>query len=301
MDAKMQRRDFLKISTATAVAPIVGEAREKSGHFSAYDKVSIGKTGIQTSRLCFGTGIRSINRHSMLLNKGRSFAVKLLREAYEHGIHCFDLADTYGSHQPFAEAMQGVPRDKYTIITKIWWRSGGIPEKDKGPVPQLIERFLRELKTDYIDVVQLHCVDNATWPTDLAKEMEGLEEAKKQGKIRAHGISIHAFSALHRAPTVPWLDVAHVRINPYGKIMAGSVSRNVQELKRFRENGKGLIGIKILGEGALSNDPAKIDHSLSFVLQNHLVDVVDIGFLSIDQIDDIAARIAKVEKKDPQI
>lgn len=146
MDSKMQRRDFLKLSAATAATPIVGEAQKKPGHFSAYDTVSIGKTGLRTSRLSFGTGIRSNNRHSMLLNKGRPYMVKLLRQAFDRGIRCFDLADSYGSHLPFADAIQGVPRDQYTIITKIWWRAGGIPEKDKAPVPQLIDRFLRELK-----------------------------------------------------------------------------------------------------------------------------------------------------------
>ena len=293
------RRDFLKLTAAgTASAPLVPafSGPKPVAYHSAYERVDLGKTGIRPTRLCFGTGIRSINRNSDLLRKGRAYAVRLIRQAYERGIRCFDMADSYGSHLPVAEALAPFPRDSYVLFTKIWWRKGGIPDKDKGPVPVLIERFLRELRSDYIDLVQLHCVDNPTWPEDLADKMEGLERAKQEGKIRAHGVSMHAFSAIHRTPSVPWVDAAHVRINPYGKVMAGPVKRNMQEIKKMHDRGKGVIGIKILGEGALSNSPEKIDNSIATALKSGIIDILDIGFLSLDQIDDIARRIAKVEK-----
>lgn len=291
----LKRRTFIQLSSAAVLAPLAGCRTSASKNtYSAYARVPLGTTGLLPTRLCFGTGIRSFNRNSELLKKGRDYAVALLRSAYERGIRCFDLADTYGSHGPVAEALAPFPRDSYVLITKIWWRNGGIPEADHAPVPQLIERFLRELRTDHLDLVQLHCVDNPTWAADLAPQMEALEEAKQAGKIRAHGISIHAFSALHAAPEVPWLDAAHVRINPFGKMMAGPVDRNLTEIRRLKLAGKGVIGMKILGEGALSNDPAAIDASLALALNSNVVDVLDIGFLSLDQIDDIAARIARV-------
>ena len=169
----VQRRDFIKLSAAGMVASQVAIA-DPPKKFSAYERVELGKSGLKPTRLVFGTGVRSWNRSSELLRKGRDYAVKVMRTAYERGIRCFDMADTYGSHQPVAEALEPFPRDSYVAITKIWWRSGGPPDTQNVSVEQLIERFLRELKTDYIDLVQLHCVDDIDWPAKLADRMEAL-------------------------------------------------------------------------------------------------------------------------------
>ncbi|MBP5226810.1 MAG: aldo/keto reductase [Kiritimatiellae bacterium] len=303
---KVQRRDFLKWTAAGTVAPAAGlaqtaapaeKAAAPAGKFSAYERVTLGKTGIKPSRLSFGTGVRSFNRNSEILRKGgRDYAVKVVRAAYERGVRCFDMADLYGSHQFVAEALAPFPRDSYVLFSKIWWRGGGVPDADKGTPDVLVDRFLRELKTDYVDLVHLHCVDNGTWPQDLASQMETLEKVKKAGKIRAHGISIHAFSALHAAPGVEWLDAVHVRINPFGSKMAGPVDKNMEEITKLHGEGKGIIAMKVIGEGDFSKDSDKINQSLSFLLKSGVIDVLNIGFVSVEEVDDIARRIAAIDK-----
>jgi aryl-alcohol dehydrogenase-like predicted oxidoreductase len=287
----MRRRNFLKVTFgALTVGPVVARAAA----FGAYDRVRLGRSGIETSRLCFGTGYKAFNRVSEQTRLGHDAFVALLRAGYERGIRCFDAADLYGSHRPLAEALKPFPRDRYTLISKIWWRKGGVPEEDKTAVPEQIRRFLKELKTDHVDIVQLHCLTDGGWQTELADRMEALEACKKAGMIRAHGVSVHGFKALQACATSPWVDVAHVRLNPYGVKMEGTVEANLPVIRAMRGKGQGIIAMKLLGEGAFSHDGEKINASLAFALRSGLADVLNIGFMSTAQIDDIAARIAAV-------
>jgi aryl-alcohol dehydrogenase-like predicted oxidoreductase len=286
---KMRRREFLAV-TAGALAS--GPAVARASAFGAYDRVRLGRSGIETSRLCFGTGYKAFNRVSEQTRLGHETFVALLRAGYERGIRCFDAADLYGSHRPLAEALKPFPRDRYTLISKIWWRKGGVPEEEKTAVPAQVERFLKELGTDYVDVVQLHCLSSETWQTELADRMEALEACKKAGKIRAHGVSVHGFKALQACAASAWIDVAHVRLNPYGVKMEGTAEENVPVIRAMRERGQGIVAMKLLGEGAFANDGEKINASLAFALRGGLADVLNIGFMRAAQIDDIAARIA---------
>ena len=279
------------ISFGTTGCVVSEKAKAK---FSAWDEVSLGKTGIRTSRLGFGTGVSAHNRSSGILRRnGRDGAVKLLRAAYERGIRFFDTADSYGTHDVIREALAPFPRASYTICSKYWYRRGGIPEADHTDVETSVNRFLRELGTDYIDILQIHCVSQADWPTALLPHMEGLERCKKAGKIRAHGCSFHGGSSLPKAPETTWLDVAHVQINPFGRSMGLHPDRALEIVRKLKAAGKGVVGMKILGVGSLAKE-GKIDESLSWVLRNDAADVLDVGFLSLAEIDDIVRRIASV-------
>lgn len=288
-----KRRNFLTL-TAGAVSGGCLSGNATGKHFSAFDKVTLGKSKLVTTRLCFGTGVGAWQRQSKQTKLGREVFVNLLRKGYERGIRCFDSADLYGSHALLAEALAPFPRDSYTLISKIWWKKNGIPDEDKKTVPLLMDRFLKEAKTEYIDLVQLHCLDQATWPADLETMMKDLEAAKKSGKIRAHGASVHGFKALEQCAKESWLDVVHVRINPFGAKMDGPVEENVQVIKKMHDAGQGIIGMKILGEGSFAGESDKVNYSLSYALKSGFVDVLNIGFLSIDQVDDIATRIAQI-------
>ena len=272
---------------------LVGAGQDVSAH-SAFEKVALGKTGITTTRLCFGTGVSSWNRTSALLRKlGPDGAARLIRAAYDRGVRFFDTADAYGTHSFVRNALKGVPRDSYAISTKFAWH-GGIPEADRTDVATAIERFLKELDTDYIDIVQIHCITDAEWPKKLAKHMEDLEAAKRAGKIRAHGCSFHSLAALETAAKTPWLDVVHARINPFGNKMSVPAEKVLPVLKKMHDQGQGVIGMKILGEGFFSKFPEKINASIAYALNSGAVDVINIGFLSIEEVDDIARRIASV-------
>jgi predicted aldo/keto reductase-like oxidoreductase len=190
--------------------------------------------------------------------------------------------------------MDGIPRDHYQLITKIWWNGGGIPEPERPDADIVVARFLKELKTDYIDLLLLHCVTSPHWPTRLRKQMDILSKLKKDGKIRALGVSCHSLDALEAAVTEPWVESVHARINPYGMSMDGPADYVAPVLKKLHDAGKGVVGMKLIGEGRLRNDNARRDESVKFALQLGCVDVLNVGFEKTEEIDDFAARVRKV-------
>ncbi len=288
----VSRRPFLEGLAAFAAGPLSAEGAPRR---SAFERVELGRTGIATTLLGFGTGVHSINRDSELLRRnGHEGAVRLLRAAYDRGIRFFDLADTYGSHPIAAAAFKGLPRDSYTLCSKYWWSAGGIPAKDRADVATSIDRFLRELHTDHIDLVELHCVTSPKWPEELARHMEALASAKKAGKIRAHGCSFHSYAALEAAVGCAWIDAAHVRLNPFGRSMSSHPERVLAKVREFHAAGKGVIAMKVLGVGTLKDKPGGIDRSLRWNLASGVADVLNIGFTSLEEIDDIVRRISEV-------
>lgn len=281
-----RRRTFLGGLAATVAGPCF------AGAYDPFETVTLGKTGIRTTRLGFGTGVHSVNRNSELLRKhGVDGAVKLLRAAYDRGVRYFDLADSYGSHQLAAAAFTGLKRESLTLGSKYWWASGGIPAADHTDVVTSIDRFLKEVKTDYLDFVELHCVSSPDWPKELEKHMEGLAKAKKAGKIRAHGCSFHSYSALEAAVGNDWIDLAHVRLNPFGRNMTTHPDRVIAKVREFHAAGKGVVAMKVLGVGSLVNKPDGINRSLRWNLESGCVDVLNIGFTQLSEIDDIIRRI----------
>ena len=296
MNYSISRRNFVSVTTGAIVAAGGVSAQDKAGSekFSAFDRVEIGKTGIKTSRLCFGTGFKAWQRKSNQTKMGRDIFVKLLRDAYEMGIRCFDAADLYGSHDIIAEALAPYKRDSYVLFSKIWWRPNGIPEKERYGAKVLVPRFMKEFKTDYLDMVQVHCVNKNTWITEQASYMNDLEELKKKGDIRAHGCSAHGFPGLKACVSSNWIDAVHIRINPFGAKMNGKVDENLAVAKQLKAQGKGLVGMKILGEGTFADDKTKVDQSLKFALKEARVDLLNIGFMDVGQIKEIAERIEKV-------
>jgi aryl-alcohol dehydrogenase-like predicted oxidoreductase len=206
----------------------------------------------------------------------------------------FDLADLYGTHPYVIPALKKIPRKDFMVISKIWWRPGSLPEKERPDADVVIPRFLKELKTDYIDLVLLHCVESGKWPEELSKQMEILANYKKKGVIRSHGVSCHALPALEAAASEPWVDSVHARINPTGTKMDGPPEAVVPVLRKIHAAGKGVVGMKIIGEGAYRNSDEQRDRSVNFVLGLGCVDILNVGFEKTEEIDDFAARVRRV-------
>lgn len=290
----ISRRDFI-VTTAVATGAFLGRA--KLGAADAATKapsspglVLLGKTGIKVSRLAIGTGTVGFNKHSHQTRLGQKKFTELMRHAYERGIRFFDLADQYGSHPFFAQAMKdGIPREKIVISTKIW--VGSSKEED---VKGALDRFRKELGTDYIDMVHLHCMMDDAWPQRLKKWMDGLEDAKHRKVIRAHGVTCHSLGALKAAATTPWVDYMQPRINHLGKRMDASPDVVVPVLKQAHASGKGIGGMKILAEGDISDQR---EESLKFVLGLDCVDTLVIGFENKEEIDDVVQKMASVLKQ----
>ena len=182
------------------------------------------------------------------------------------------------------------------IITKIWFRSGGIPETERPDADVVIERFLKEIGTDYLDLVLLHCVESPKWPEELQRQMEIMAKLKQKGVIRAHGVSCHSIAALEAAAREPWVNSVHARINPYGTKMDGPPEKVVPALKKICAAGKGIVGMKLIGEGDFRNSDEKRDESVKFVLGLGCVNVLNVGFEKLEEIDDFAARVRKVKR-----
>jgi len=257
--------------------------------------ITLGKTGISTTLLGMGTGYNGGNRSSAITRAG--VAESVIKYAYDKGIRFFDCADSYGTH-PFTEkALRGIPREKYTLGSKIWVTDGGIPEPERPDADKVIDRFRKELNTDYIDLVQIHCMTSGSWTDEQKKQMDILENLKSKGIIRAHGVSVHSFQALEATASSPWVDVIHVRINPFGAAMdSKDPARVTPVIEKMHKSGKGIIGMKIIGGGNFRNDSEKIDQSLKFVLGLGTVDMIIIGFEKPEQIDNYTERIVKALK-----
>jgi len=286
----MKRRDFLK-TTALGVgaawmgaAPLARLAAEPSTHFSATDTVVLGKTGIHTSRLACGTGTVGYNHHSNQTALGIQGLADLLWRGYDHGLRFFDTADSYGSHPHVAEALKHVPREKLTLMTKSWGRQ---PDQMRAD----LDRFRKELNTDYIDLLMIHCLTEENWTDRFRPTMDVLSEAKEKGIIRAHGCSCHKIEALREAAQSPWVEVILSRINPIGSHMDADPDTVMATLSMARASGKGIIGMKILGQGDMRT---RQDEALKYALSLGILDAFTIGAQSASEQDDLIRRIAAV-------
>jgi len=262
------------------------------------EQTLLGKTGITVSRLAQGTGMRGWNRQSNQTRLGFEKFVALLRHAYERGITLFDLADLYGSHVYFREALRSIPRERVTILTKLWWRydapiEPGAARYHRKWARLALQRFRHELATDYIDIVLLHCMTRPDWDGELQPYMEALAEAKDKKLVRAVGVSCHDIGALRTAAASPWVDVVLARINPRGEKMDGTPEQVVPVLRQIKQAGKGLIGMKIYGEGRLVHIK---DECIRFAMGLGLLDSMSIGFESPEQIDETLRIMASVRQ-----
>jgi aryl-alcohol dehydrogenase-like predicted oxidoreductase len=274
------------------------DAAAPAGAYDPYEIVPLGATKLKVSRVGFGTGMKGWLRESNQTRLGKEGFETLLRRAYERGVRFFDLADLYGSHPYVAAALAKHPRDAYTLLTKIWVRpEKGLPENERPDADVVVERFRKELKTDAIDVVLLHCMTDADWPAKQKRQMDLLAGLKAKGVIRAHGVSVHSLPALEAAAAEPWVDSVNVRINATGDKMDDKDPAKVAAaLRKVRAAGKGIVGMKLIGEGTFRDSEEKKDASIRFALANGGVDTMAVGFESIAEVDDFAGRVKKVPR-----
>ncbi len=286
----MHRREFLVRSVSAAgaawffpksiVNAIADQVLPKK--FAASDTVTLGSTGIKTSRLAMGTGTVGSGHHSHQTALGIKGLSDLLLNGYDHGLRFFDSADSYGSHPHVAEALKHVPRDRVTVLTKSWSRDPAGMRADP-------DRFRRELGTDYLDVCLMHCLSEGDWTDRYRGVMDVLSEAKQKGIIRAHGCSCHTIEALRAAAKSPWVEIDLARINPIGAYMDADPATVVSVLKEMKTAGKAVVGMKILGQGTLRE---RQDEGIKYALSLGVLDAFTIGAESKAEQEDLIRRIA---------
>lgn len=259
---------------------------------SASDLVPLGKKGYKISRLGMGTGS---NGGKVQRDLGQQGFTKLVRYAYDRGVTYIDTADNYGTHEMVREAIKGIPRERLFIQTKMPW---GKPEFVQGTL-QTLDRYRKELGTDYIDSLLIHCTTKHTWHHDLKGMMDAFDEAQQRGWIRAKGVSCHGLPALQRATQVDWVEVQLARVNPQGRHVDGKdgtfgeqgiVPDAMREIKAMHAGGRGVIGMKLIGNGDFKN-AADRDQAMRYAMNCGFVDAIVIGFGSTAEIDESIARM----------
>jgi 1-deoxyxylulose-5-phosphate synthase len=286
----VRRREFLLHSASTLGGTWLASrtrfrplaATPPPAEFSAADTVTLGSTGIKTSRLAMGTGTVGAGHHSNQTALGLKGLSELLLNGYDHGLRFFDAADSYGSHPHVAEALKHVPRDQVTLLTKSWARDPATMRAD-------LDRFRRELGVDYIDICLMHCLTEADWSTRYSGVMDVLSEAKMKGVIRAHGCSCHSLEALRAAAKSPWVEIDLARINPVGSHTDADPETVVSVLREMKSAGKAVVGMKILGQGDLRHRPSE---AMRYALSLGVLDAFTIGAESKAEQEDLIRRIA---------
>lgn len=124
--------------------------------------------------------------------------------------------------------------------------------------------------------------------------MEALTEAKEKKRLRAVGISCHDMGALAKAAESPWVDVVLARINPTGARMDGKPEEVIPLLRKLKQSGKAVLGMKIFGEGTLVKQR---EECIRFAQNLGLLDAMTIGFERPQEIDEVLTLLAKYPAK----
>jgi predicted aldo/keto reductase-like oxidoreductase len=298
------RRQFIQSSTTAlagvALLPSLAMADAPSAAAAApvrtaADQVTLGKTGIKLSRLGFGTG--SANGAAQTAD-GKAGFTNLIHYAYDRGITYIDTAQAYSTFDWIGDAIKGLPREKLFIQSKV----DGRPED----VLAVIDRHRKTFDTDYIDSLLIHCMTRGQWTDQWKRVMDAFDQAKEKKWIRAKGVSCHTLPALRAAVATDWTEVHLVRVNPQGAYTdaeGDSWSRSghdiapvIQEIKAMHAKGRGVIGMKICGNGTFT-DPADREKSIRFAMSHREIDAVVIGFKNRAEIDEAIERINRALKE----
>jgi predicted aldo/keto reductase-like oxidoreductase len=288
------RRRFIQTTVTAAGAavlgPLAGASRAAAAKRTAVDQVTLGSTGIKLSRLGMGVGSSSGQvQHDL----GREGFNSLVRYAYDQGITYFDCSQTYRTFEWMGGAIKGLPREKLFLQSKI----PGQPEK----ILEVIDHHRKVYDTDYVDTMLIHCMIKDGWTEQWKRIMDGFDEAKSKGWIRSKGVSCHSVPALQAATVSPWAQVHLVRVNPQGRRIDGpeqaiwvdtihDVSPVLTEIKAMKAKGRGIIGMKIIGNGEFVNAEDR-EKSIRFAMSMPELDAIVIGFKNRAEIDEAIQRV----------
>lgn len=280
----MKRRDLLLRGAAAATLHLsaspgfAGQARKE-----ASDRIVLGPRKISCSRLAIGTGTNGTGGSSEQTKKlGIRGVADLYKFGYDNGVTFWDSADQYGSHPHLKEALKSVKRENVTILTKTQASTEAEMKAD-------LDRFRRELNTDFIDVLLLHGVTDADWPEKKKGAMNVLSQAQERGIVHSKGTSCHSLEALKAAAASSWVEIDLARINPAQIAMDAEPDVVLAVLKAMKASGKGVVGMKILGAGRLRS---RVDECLEFALDHSAsIDCFTIGAESQAELADLIRRI----------
>jgi predicted aldo/keto reductase-like oxidoreductase len=286
----LNRRQFIQRTATLTTALLTGSCATLSrSKRTAADQVALGKTGLKLSRLGFGTGSDSGNVQRTLGQEGFN---RLVRYAYDQGITYFDCAQSYRTFEWMAGAIKGLPREKLFIQSKV----PGKPEN----ILEAIDHHRKVFDTDYVDSLLIHCMVKDGWTDEWKRIMDGFEEAKEKQWIRAKGVSCHSLPALRAATSSTWTEVHLVRVNPQCRHIDGmaqtwnqpghDLAPVLAELQTMRAKGRGVIGMKIIGNGEFTQAEDR-EKSIRYAMSRPELDAIVVGFKSAAEIDEAISRV----------
>ena len=206
--------------------------------------LNYGNTGIEISRLCFGAG--RIKDTCDTYEAGG----KLMLRALDEGITFWDTAEGYGTQPHLGEAVRQIPRRDVVIQTKTG-------AKDYEGASASITRSLRELKTDYIDVLLLHAISTPEDLTSREGALDAFREAKDAGKVRVIGCSTHVYTGAVMDAVIdhPEIEVILATANKEGRLLEGGpLDRHLEYLQRAYDLGKGISIMKVIAAGDIPEE-----------------------------------------------
>ena len=291
---KLSRRSFIR----SGFAGFAGLTVMGKGSFNidlkpevTVDKVKLGNSGLNVSRVALGTGSVGGSKSSNQTRLGMDKFADMVHHAYDRGITFFDMADSYGSHPFVGHAIKNLPRENITLLTKIWTHEDGSDRN--APVSESLDRYREEMGTDYIDIVLMHCLMQPGWSNNRKHYMDGLLKAKQDGVVKAVGVSCHNWEAMVEAVDNPWVDVIMARINPFQTNMDNTPDVVSELLGKAKQKGIGVIGMKIFGEGKNVTDPER-EQSIKFALTKGNTHCMTLGMESIAHVNDAVDRVMRL-------
>jgi aryl-alcohol dehydrogenase-like predicted oxidoreductase len=281
----LSRRTFLKTSLAVGAVGTAGTLPLHAATAKATDMVTLGKSGMQVTRLAFGTGS---NNGYIQAKLGQQEFSRLIHYAYDHGIRFFETAEAYATPAMLGEALKPFPRDSYQLMTKVTTDEGGDPQKR-------FDELRRTSQTEYFDILLLHFQHKASWVADTGRWQDGVLQAQSKKIIRTRGASVHGLPALRQVPGNKFLEVAMIRMNHNGTVMDGpdfessqnpdSVAEVVEHVKQVKKEGMGVISMKLVGNGSFTRHEDR-QAAMRFAFKNAGIDCATVGFKSTQEIDE---------------
>jgi predicted aldo/keto reductase-like oxidoreductase len=223
----------------------------------AIEYTTYGDTGLRISRLCIGCG--HFQKAYPDPEEGGQFLLRVL----DRGITFWDTAESYGSHPHIAAAFQQIDRGQVVLQTKTG-------EKSYEKAAERIDAALRDLGTDYLDVILLHGVNS---PRDLAERegaLRAMLAAKAAGKVRHVGCSTHIYTGpvMDAVTECPEIEVILCTANIGSEMLEGSIvdpssdaprvpatpsmEAHCEQIRRAYEAGKGISIMKIIAGGSVA-------------------------------------------------
>jgi aryl-alcohol dehydrogenase-like predicted oxidoreductase len=287
---QISRRNFIKTGVAAATLAGMGPLPLLAERGKATDWVTLGRSGMKVTRLAFGTGTKGGSVQRAL---GQDQFTALVRHAYDSGIRFFETSESYsGMHEMLGIALKGIPREDYRLMTKVTTGDGKDPQTK-------IDELRRLAQTDYFDIMLLHVQKTTTWPTDTAQWQDVILENEHKQAVRTHGASVHGLPALRQVPDDKWLEIGMIRMNHKGVHMdaenpntrePGNVDEVVQHVQEAKNAGKGVISMKLVGEGSFTNREDR-QASMRFAFRHAGVNCVTVGTKSPAEVDEAIENV----------